>query len=243
MVLMTLDDRSRSLLSLLDYFKQASTSQIRRLIFSDTSSRTPCDRALARLTRDGYVRQIEKVRPKGGARGGSGEYVWSLGPRGWKLCSREARYSRQGAVDYHALTITEVYANVRMAERSGGLRLISFTPEPESWMTVRSDELKPDLLIEMQRPNGARIAMWIECDMGTQRPARIREKLDRYVRARDGLSSEQVASLGGYVPLVVFVCHDEERRTELRGIIEKMGDDARDMFRAGLVADFPSGLS
>lgn len=235
--------RDREIVKILDYFKQASTSQLRRLVFPDSASRTSCDRALARLERDNYIMKLEKQRPQGGARGGSGEYVWILGREGWRVCGYSGRYRRAGAIDYHTLTITELYVRLREYERRGIIRLKGFQPEPECWLKVNSNELQPDLLVELERgSDGARLTAWIENDLGTQRPARLSEKMERYKRAHDSISHSQLDELGGEFPLIVFVAQDEERKREIAWLIERRADDPR-LFRASTLEGFPFDMA
>ena len=229
---MVLPYSDRQLISVLDYFRQATTSQLRSLVFPEAKSRTSLTRVLNRLARDDYIMQVERRRLIGGGRGGSGEYVWCLGPAGWRICKREGRFRREVAVDYHALTITEIYAHLRRQEREGRLKVVGFTPEPESWVTVDGNELKPDLLVEIGRPNGTGTrVMFIEADMGTQRPARIIEKIERYLRAFESGELDPF-------PQVVFIAHDDDRAGELAFTISRTTDE-EGLFKSTTVEKFP----
>src|SRR5947209_6452814 len=83
--------RDRHIVQLVARFKQATSKQIHELLFSSNASRTPADVALKRLTTRGYLHRIER-RTVGGSRGGSGQYVYSLGRRGFFMFF-EGRYS------------------------------------------------------------------------------------------------------------------------------------------------------
>lgn len=230
-----MNDRDRQLIRLVDYFNQLSTGQFLALSFSDSKSRTSCDRALKRLVDDGYLAKVEKRRSVGGARGGSGEYVYMLGPSGWTLCKREGRYHRR-TVDYHALAIVDVYARLIEAQRAGEFVLDGFTPEPECHLTVEGVELKPDLLIELRRPDrDAKLSAWLEIDLGTERQARLSEKMTRYVKAyRSGRVDPY--------PRVVFVGHDDERAREIGWMVSRLPADEAVLFRSVSINEFPQAL-
>ena len=239
---MTISDSERRVISLLDYFKQATTTQLRSIVFPDSKSRTTSDRVLKKLLRGNYVIHVERRRLVGGGRGGGGEYVWALGPAGWRICDRPGRFRREGAIDYHALTITDLYSRLRTSEREGAIKLDGFTPEPECHLNVGGIYLKPDLLVEVSRANGRRLTSWLEIDMSTQRPARLNEKMDRYQQAYKTISDESLQQFNdGSFPLVVFVCHGDDRQREITWLIERRDDDPR-LFRAVTIDNFPLGL-
>lgn len=227
---MGLSQRDRHILRLTDYFGQASTAQLAALVFPDVASRTSYDRTLRRLLADGYLYRIEKRRRTGGARGGSGEYIYSLGPEGWRICKREGRWHRR-AVDYHALSIVDAYTRLMDQQRAGVFSLRGFTPEPECHLTVDGYELRPDAYTELER-GGRVLKLWLEIDLGTERPARIADKLRRYVGAyRSGKVDP--------FPRVVFVTPDSERTSELAWIIKRRPEEEQPLFRVVEMASFP----
>lgn len=232
---MTLSPRDLQIIRHADYFGQLSTGQFLSLDFAESKSRTSCDRALKRLVDDRYLAKVEKRRSVGGARGGSGEYVYMLGPAGWAICKREGRYHRR-AVDYHALAIVDVYVRLIHAQRDGSVVLDGFTPEPECHLTVDGVELKPDLLIELSRPDsGAELSAWLEIDLGTERQARLSEKMARYAKAyRSGRVDPY--------PRVVFVAHDDERAREIGWMVSRLPADEAVLFRSVSINEFPQAL-
>lgn len=223
---MVLPDPDRQVLRHLDYFNQLTTGCIRRLVFHESKSRTSCDRVLKRLTRDGYIRPIQRPH-KGGSQGGSGEVIWALGREGWKMCERPGRFNTTLAINYHDLTTAGVFVKLIEDDRAGKYRLAGFTPEPEAWQTIQGVELQPDLMIELERPTGS-MSAFLEIDMGTQRQTRINEKLTRYRKAY-GLATEADLPV---LPRVVFVAHNEERRKELTWVIERFGNEDRYFYTA-----------
>lgn len=231
---MTPSDRDRYIIRLADYFGEISASQVRSIAFPDARSRTSCDRALTRLVADGYLARVEKRRSVGGARGGSGEYVYQLGTAGWLLCKREGRYNRK-AVDYHALAIVDAYIRLLGGVRAGAFTLDGFTPEPECHMTVDGNELRPDLFIELSRPSGATLSAWVEIDLGTERQARISEKIQRYIKA-------YACGKVDPFPRVVFVAHDDERAREIAWIASKLPVEEARLFQSLSISEFPQSL-
>lgn len=232
---MSPSSRDTAIIRHADYFKQLATSHILALAFHGAQSRTSADRVLKRLVDDKYLAKVERRRSIGGARGGSGEYVYMLGPQGWALCKREGRWHRL-AIDYHALAIADVYVKLTQAHRAGVVELAGFTPEPECHVSVQGVELKPDIYVELARPGtGRTLRAWLEIDLGTERQARIAEKLDRYVRA---FESGQVDPF----PRVVFLGHDAERAQELAWMIGRRPSDEPRLFQALSFDDFPVKL-
>jgi hypothetical protein len=228
----TLSPRDRQLVRLADYFKQLTTGQLGELAFADSASRTSLDRALRRLVEDKYLARTERRRLVGGAHGGSGEYVYQLGSAGWQVCKRDGRYHLR-AIDYHALSITEVYVQLMRAQRAGELEVTGFTPEPECHVSVHGADLRPDILVEMKVPGRVRpVLAWLEVDLGTERQARLTEKLDRYVYAFNHGKPDPF-------PRVVFVAHDEERTREIEFLLSRRPSDDPPLFSACEMGSFP----
>lgn len=232
---MPLSPRDRIILRLADYFGQAGTAAIFALAFPDAKSKTSCDRTLRRLFDEGYLARVENRRGVGGVRGGSVEHVYYLGPEGWKLCKRDGRWHRRQR-DYHALSILDAYLRLIDAQRAGALVLKGFQPEPEAWRQVAGVTLKPDIYLELERPNkNGTLKVWLEIDLGTERQARIAEKLDRYVAAFESGELDPF-------PRVVFVAHDDERATELQWMIERRPSTEPRLFKAVDLAGFATNI-
>src|SRR5919107_3335473 len=97
-----LSGRDRLVVQLIARFKQASSRQVHELLFPGVTY-TPADRALKRLTDRGYLTRIER-RTVGGSRGGSGQYVYGLGRRGFFM-HYDGRFNPPRTVNYHALAV------------------------------------------------------------------------------------------------------------------------------------------
>src|SRR4051812_16824511 len=140
-----LSGRDRDIVQHVARFRQLSTSHIYELLFT-TASRTPCDDALKRLTARKYLNQIERARLVGGSRGGSGQYVYSLGYRGWQQFVGTGKYTQARTVNYHALQVFEVYAALRRMEQQDDARLFiaGYSTEPDCHVQLGGELLMPD---------------------------------------------------------------------------------------------------
>src|SRR3954447_18081319 len=141
-----LSGRDRLVVQLIARFKQASSRQVHELLFPGVSY-TPADRSLKRLTQAGYLTRIER-RTVGGSRGGSGQYVYGLGRRGFYM-HYDGRFSPPRTANYHALEILNTYIALRRLELAGRLQILGLSTEPDCWVRIGGDELKPDLYVEL----------------------------------------------------------------------------------------------
>src|SRR3954451_13067456 len=175
-----LSGRDRLIVQLIARFKQASSRQVHELLFPGVTY-TPADRALKRLTDRRYLTRIER-RTVGGSRGGSGQYVYGLGRRGFFM-HYDGRFILPRTVNYHALTVLDTFIVLRRLELAGRLRVGGLSVDEECWQKIGGDDLRPDMYVELSRPIGEPFKLWTEIDMATEGPRRIRDKLERYWRA------------------------------------------------------------
>ena len=70
--------RDVQVVELVGRFRLMTAEQIRSVVFPAQASKTPLDRALKRLTDAGYLTRLGRM--VGGFGGGSGQYVYQLGP-------------------------------------------------------------------------------------------------------------------------------------------------------------------
>ena len=220
---MTIDARDRQIVQLVARFRQAAASDIAALVFADTASRTPCDRALRRLTERRYLRRIER-RAIGGRRGGSGQYVYQLGPLGHAQFGT-GRYIPQRVINYHSLTILEVYRLLVDRARTGDFSIAGYMTEPDCWVTLGRQELKPDLYVELLRA-GLRRQLWFEVDMGTQSHGQVRAKFERYWHAYQAAGEDEWPEYRQ----VIFAAVDAERARELVWLLGQGPAEARAIF-------------
>lgn len=222
---MTLDQRDASIVHHVARFGQLSSSHIHQLIFHSLASRTPCERALRRLVRDEYLIRVER-RMVGGAKGGSGQYVYALGRRGF-FTYFEGRWRPARNVNYHALALVDCWLVIKQLERAGQVQVLGASTEPDCWVTVGRQELRPDMYVELARSSGETLKLWLEMDMATEGQRQLRGQLQDYQRAYEQ------ADLSEWTvwPRVVWIGVDDERAKELRWLIDQEPAEGRAMFQ------------
>lgn len=224
---MIISPRDGRILRLVGRFGMVSSEHIRIMEFSENRSDTPPRRVLLRLKDAGFLRRLSS-RPVGGNGGGSGQYVYQLGPKGWQYLRREGKYSPYRSIDMHGLAIVDSYVATVQLERAGDIRINEVLSEPECHQTVVGVKLTPDLYINADvLAAQTRRRVWVEVDMGTERRKQITEKLGRYRHAYSGWGD---ARPGQPFPRVVFVAIDVERERELRTIIGEMPEQGQKLF-------------
>jgi hypothetical protein len=228
-----LSGRDLAIVQLVTRFKQVTTAHVYELLFT-TASRSPCDIALHRLTKQCYLHRIER-RAVGGRRGGSGQYVYALGRRGFFMSS-VGNYRPARTVDYHALQIVETYLALQRLHVAGQLTIAGYSTEPDCWQTVGGMALKPDMYVELENPAGGRMGLWLEIDMGTEGQRQIRDKFMRYWRAYEAAEDWPVFR-------VVFIAIDQERAKELNWLLEQGSDEQRELFRVVTLPEFTALLT
>lgn len=219
-----LTGRDAALLTYVYKFKQLASTHIHQLLFN-TSSKTPTDRTLTRLVNGGYLARVER-RMVGGARGGSGQYVYQLGRRGHGIY-HGGRYSPARTVSYHSMLLADCFVVLKQLERSGFISVAAYSTEPDCWQLIGRNELRPDLFVEVER-QGGRLKLWLEADMATEGQRHIKEKLERYWRAYN----EADVAVWPEFPRVLFVAVDQERAKELEWLIGQGPKEALPLFAA-----------
>lgn len=236
---MQLDQRDLSIIQFIARFNQCTSKQIQQLMFNGLTSHTPADRSLRRLVERRYLARIER-RLVGGARGGSGQYVYQLGLEGHRMF-KDGRWAPARAVSYHSLAITDCYLALVRLERARRLHIRGFTTEPDCHVTIGRYLLKPDLYAELERLDGSnRIRLMLEIDMGTQGQRQITEKFVRYWNAYNAASEDEWPPTGQFV---LFVAVDEQRAEELRWLLEKGKPEQRALFRIKTLETLESALA
>jgi hypothetical protein len=216
--------RERAVIGTLADFGQLTSYQLHELIFYPHASHTPCVRALNRLRDAGLITRIPH-RIVGGAKGGSGSYVYVLTTNGRRLAGLEGR-GRSGHVNYHALAIVDLVVALKRSERAAVISIDGIKLEPECHVTIGGHELKPDLYAELSR-NGQRLRAWWEIDLGTEGQRRITEKAMRYYQAYAAADNEEWV----YFPAILWVTVDDARAKELKWILAQLPEDAQALHR------------
>ena len=226
-----LSRRDAQVVELVGRFRLMGAEQIRAVLFTTQSSKTPLDRALKRLTDTGYLARIGRM--VGGFGGGSGQYVYQLGHLGWRQLGKGGGYRPVRVIDHHALTIAECFVLLKRLERGGELAVLSYAADPASRRTVGEILLTPDAYVELGvQATRQKFTFWLEIDRDTENAEIIRGKCVRYWRAFQ-------AWPGDVFPYVVFVVPDEGRRREVERVIAGGPDEAQSLFRVGELDGFP----
>jgi hypothetical protein len=160
----------------------ATSQQLHALHFHDTT-RTPCDRALLRLTKHGYLFRHKRFAPVAGA----GQYIYRLDRLGYELLFTGRFTPRRHNID-HSLGVGECVVALKTLERGGALALVGIDFEPDCHTVIGGETLKPDLYVHIHHRLHGSIRRWFEVDLGTEGPARIHSKLGLYRRARRNFS-------------------------------------------------------
>lgn len=216
-----LTERDLSVLKLTHVFSQVASTHVTELLFGDRSHSVP-DKVLGRLVRLGYLSRVG--RRATGTRGGAGAFVYQLGRAGRLLLDVEGRLSPN--VNNHALMMADTYLELRRAEKAGVLAVTDWEVERRVPPGVRAD-----LYVALDFPQqGRSSAYFLEIDLSTEQPARIREKVAGYWRAVE-------ASTADYFPYVVFVVRHQVRKNELARIFRQLPEEQQEMMRVILIGE------
>ncbi|MFJ7193117.1 replication-relaxation family protein [Streptomyces bacillaris] len=212
---MELSERDLAVLKLVRTFSQVASTHLTELLFEDRSHSVP-DKVLGRLVRLGYLSRVG--RRATGSKGGAGAYVYQLGRAGRLLLEVDGRLSPN--VNNHALMMADTYLELRRAEKAGFLTVMDWEVERRVPPSVRAD-----LYVSLDFPSqGRSSSFFLEIDLSTEQPARIREKVAGYWRAVE-------MSTADYFPYVVFVVLQPVRRRELERIVGGLPEEQQEMVR------------
>ncbi|MEU3251078.1 replication-relaxation family protein [Streptomyces sp. NPDC006997] len=218
---MELTQRDYDVLKLTQTFSQLASTHLTELLFADRSHSVP-DKVLGRLVRLGYLSRVG--RRATGSKGGAGAFVYQLGRAGRLLLDVEGRLSPN--VNNHALMMADTYLELRRAESAGVLAVKAWEVERRVPPSVRAD-----LYVALEFPQQRRqSAYFLEVDLSTEQPARIREKVAGYWQAVE-------ANTDDYFPYVVFVVRHEVRKRELARIFRQLPEERQDMLRVHLFCE------
>jgi hypothetical protein len=221
-----LTQRDYDILRLTYTFAQLASTHLSELLFADRSHSVP-DKVLGRLVRLSYLARVG--RRATGDKGGAGAYVYQLGRAGRLLLDVEGRPSPN--VSNHALLIADTYLELRRAEKVGVLVVKRWDVELPVPPAVRAD-----LYAVLDFPQQQRSSRYfLEIDLGTEAPVRIREKVAGYWAAAQATDEE-------YFPYVVFVVRQQERKTELSRLFRRLPEEQQEMMRVVLLGEVIGGL-
>lgn len=232
-----LSERDLAIVATLSKVRVASVRQLERLHFPN-QPRT-ARRVLAELSERRIV--VRLGRSVGGARAGSAGHVYALDVVGQRLSqqggpahgSRLRRPWTPGVrfLD-HALAVSEVYAQLVEREREGGLELVEFQGEPESWRQFAPMgvpvTLKPDAFMRLGFEN-YEDSYFLEVDRATESVHTLVLKADAYHQYwNSGLEQHE----RGVFPKVVWLVPNQARQ----GVLKRALGSAKDQEAAGLHA-------
>ncbi|WP_430478115.1 replication-relaxation family protein [Streptomyces sp. P11-1] len=223
---MELSERDLAVLKLTRTFSQVASTHVTELLFGDRSHSVP-DKVLGRLVRLGYLSRVG--RRATGSKGGAGAYVYQLGRAGRLLLDVDGRLSPN--VNNHALMMADTYLELRRAEKVGLLTITDWEVERRVPPSVRADlYVSLDFLSQ-----GRSSCFFLEIDLSTEQPARIREKVAGYWRAVE-------MSTADYFPYVVFVVRDLVRRNELTHLFRQLPAEQQEMLKVHRLDDLAESL-
>ena len=213
----SLTPREHAIIDTLDRLRVASTSQLRRLHFNESSPHSNARnvrRTLAKLVGKRVLSQLE--RRVGGQEGGSSEAVFALDAAGQRLASvcgpaGGTRIRRPWTPSQlflaHSLGVTELFVELsEVAARSGHPEdLLAFDAEPLCWRTFSGAAgargvLKPDAFCRYA-VGDFEDSYFIEIDRATMALTTIARKLDGYRRY---LASGREQQRWGVFPAVLL---------------------------------------
>jgi hypothetical protein len=229
-----IDGRDLAVVTHVSRFKQLSSNQIRELLFPSNSSPAPHQRALERLLKRGYLHRVER-RSVGGKHGGSGQFVYSLGNRGFYMFN-SGRYSPLRAINYHSLAIADAYIELVRLERAEALSIVGYSTEPDCHRKVGGVELRPDMAVELGKAGHPNYVVWAELDLGTESQRRIAEKFERYYKAYQNADTSELPVF----PRIVFVAVDDIRERELQWLLSQGPSEAQALFEITTMAKLSS---
>ncbi|WP_435212626.1 replication-relaxation family protein [Streptomyces sp. bgisy034] len=217
---MELTPRDLEVLGLVGRFTQLASSHLTELVFGDRSHSVP-DKVLGRLVRSSYLSRVG--RRASGSNGGAGAFVYQLGRFGRALLEVDGRPS--STVNDHALMVADAYLELRRAEKAGLLTLKDWDIEKPVPPSVRAD-----LFVALNFPQQRRHSSYfLEIDMGTEAPKRIRDKVAGYWQAVE-------TSTADYFPYVVFVVRHGGRKNELARVFRQLPEERQEMVRVCLLS-------
>jgi hypothetical protein len=238
-----MSSRDREIVQAVARLTLVSGAQIINLFFSDipeASTRARRSRrVLGRLVEQGVLARLERPR-LGGAGGGSSSWVYALGPVGRRIVAYwtgeglpRSRRLEEPSVAWttHRLAVSDLYVELRAAEREGRVELLAFDAEPACWrhftrLGGAPGVLKPDAFVRLG-VGEYEDSFFAEVDLGSER----RGQLVRQHRAygeyfRSGVEQSNT----GVFPAVVWLVPDTKRAALFEDIARGLPEQLRALF-------------
>lgn len=211
-----------------------TTRQICRFNFADKPTQTAALRSANRsLDKLRELRVLIALdRRIGGARAGSGSYVWSLGQVGARLLRQSkvaeglpSRYrEREPSITFlkHTLAVAEVSLRLCEAARAGHIALLATQHEPDCWRAYNAPgggiaRLKPDLAV-VSATDDFEDHWFFEIDLATEPPSRVvRACLSYQAYHRSGIEQHRL----NLFPAVVWIVPSARRKETIERHLKK----------------------
>ena len=243
-----LSDRDWLVLADLRRVRLLTTQQIERLHFRDGSPRTQarrCRRTLQRLTDLGVLHRF--ARRVGGVRAGSAGATFGLATLGQRLTHsagpaggvRQRRPWEPSAYFFsHVLAVSELYVQLREADRTGAIDVIGFDAEPACWRRQRGRSgaalvVKPDAYVRVGVGDFEEYR-FVEIDRSTESLSVIARKAEIYV---DYWRSGDEQRRAGVFPQVLFLVQDEQRAEAVIKALARQPAEYWQLFQVRLASD------
>jgi Replication-relaxation len=234
--------RDRQIVETVARLTLVSGGQLSDLFFSSTSH--PGTRArlarrvLARLVEQRVLDRLERRR--GGAGGGSSAWLYALGSAGRRIAAywageglpRSRGAHEPGAVwTKHTLAVSDLYVQLREAERAGRVELLDFDAEPACWrrysrLASAAEILKPDAYVRLG-VGEYEDSFFVEVDMGSERRGQLTRQHHAY---QEYFRSGEEQTRTGVFPGVIWIVPDEKRGELLRDIQGRLPEQTRRLF-------------
>lgn len=239
-----ISERDQAVVKTVARLRLVSGRQLERLFFTESPSPSSGARlarlALARLVKRGLLARLE--RRVGGVRAGSSGHIYTATPDGQRLVAYwkgegigrpRTVYEPGAAYVAHTLASSEVFIDLREAERAGRLGVLDHQAEPRCWRNYiglggRAMTLRPDSYLRVAVGEFEESA-FIEVDRGTVGRLALRRKHESYLAYyRSG--REQADQ--GVMPRVIWLANDEARVRLLAEIAAEFSRDGQRLFVA-----------
>ncbi|MCL2468133.1 MAG: replication-relaxation family protein [Micrococcales bacterium] len=226
-LLQELTPRDLAILSTVAAHRFVLARHLRALHFGRHATELAATRAAARtLKRLVDLEVLTRIdRRIGGVRAGSSGYVYAIGRRGRLIYARRTgqalpRLAASPSLTFlaHTLAVADLHARLAETARSGAIRLLRFTPEPDCWRTHLNQfgvatRLKPDAYAETasvinQGEEQYEDLWFIEVDRGTEAVSTLAAKAKAY---QSYYNTGQEQATQGAFPLVAWIVPDEAR--------------------------------
>lgn len=248
-----LSERDLRILSDLARVRLLTGRLIQQLHFKDGSPLTSARKSrstLQRLSEIGVVTRLE--RRIGGVRAGSSGYLYGLSARGQRVMDvdgpaggtrRRKPWEPSRWFVEHILAVSQLYVELRSAERRGRVELLSFDAEPAAWRTWKglggdAKVLKPDAYVELathSREGEYEHLSFVEVDRSTESLSVIKRKALVYVDYWRSGAEQRRAGSDATFPEVVWLADTAKRAEQITDVLARLDPDTWQLFRVGTI--------